>query len=159
MLLKLYYKVCCRGFLPGDFCGIKEDDWTSACQHPLLNAHARCVYRIGQWTKPKIKKSKLFIFSTMPRAKKFEKEMRAYKLHPYLELATFEAECVNVTQTVVVPSLVDVTKFWEYFREGKINMNHDAHTLLVELNRLDIVTMERPSYSYWCDQVKLLRQV
>lgn len=136
MTQKFYKVVRCEK------CGLVSARMNKECQFfDGINA-IKIHYRIKRWVKPKIEGSKIFVFHSIDSAQDFictssfdidsgeEKE----KEHIY------ECEVRNPTvATIACNSIHQITRFWN----GDMN----------------VVVMEPPKGTYYCDAVKLIQRI
>lgn len=91
-------------------------------------------YRIGKWTQPKLKGSKLFVFATLENAKRFVNSY-VYEMHIY------KCEAIGVSKPKYCAQLFhDVKKFW-----------------IESLNKRELMIV--PHGTRWATKIKLLTRV
>ncbi len=134
-MAKKYYKVV-------------NPDMTSCCLHPSFPSKFRVTYKVGQWTKPKIDGTRLFIFSSLDAAKNF----RYNQQYPYPTWDIYECE-VNNARRDKVANVDKIENYWKTILNARKLKKRFLD--LIE----DFLMNNTPNNTYSATEVKLLKRV
>ena len=124
------------------FYKVVNEDLTSCCRNPNFPLKYKVRYKIGEFVKPNIDGTRLFVFKNLDDVNEFLSNV-------FLEKefwSVYECEVTNPKEESAIAYPAEVESFWYYRNAGK---------LYGELDN----SMPAPQGTYSCDSVKLIKRI
>lgn len=122
---------------------------------------ARVNYYVGEWTRPRIPKSKLFVFKSLHAACRFRLDMENDRMD--MDFTIFEVECVNPEQVPFISWVSRILEFWSQEKRTILrqilNLKLDRQKAKKEARDRGFKIIESINDTYWCDRVKLIKEI
>lgn len=90
--------------------------YTSVCQNPAFPESYRVVYKINKWVKPRIKGTRLFVFSSLEDAKHFA----SLSLFDDPLIKIFECDVKDPEREMYISQISKIENYWQNKPSGGI---------------------------------------